>query len=115
MHDYDKSSKWLIGQYGDSILRLAGVRDVVSWRPLQAEVVQPRQLPDGLLEVRLAGRKEPVLFVLELATYPERRLSEQIVRDLMLVYLERRVLPEVVALVLHPKGKYRAAADLDRR
>ena len=31
-HQYDKSSKWLIQHYGDSILRLAGVRDFLAWR-----------------------------------------------------------------------------------
>src|SRR3982750_3457037 len=112
MHEYDRGSKWLIQHHGDAILRLAGIRDLVSWRALQAEVVQPRQLPDGLLEVRLAGRSDPDLFVLELATYPEPRLNEQIARDVMLVYLDRRVVPEVVALVLHPKGRFRAAHEL---
>jgi hypothetical protein len=112
MHDYDRGSKWLIQHHGDAILRLAGVGDLVSWRALQAEVVQPRQLPDGLLEVRMAGRSDPDLFVLELATYPEPRLSEQIARDVMLVYLDRRVVPEVVALVLHPKGQFRAGTEL---
>jgi hypothetical protein len=112
MHEYDRGSKWLIQHHGDSILRLAGIGDLISWRALQAEVVQPRQLPDGLLEVRLAGRTEPDLFVLELATYPEPRLSEQIARDVMLVYLDRRVVPEVMALVLHPKGQFRAGNDL---
>jgi predicted transposase YdaD len=112
MHEYDRGSKWLIQHHGDAILRLAGIRDLVSWRALQAEVVQPRQLPDGLLEVRLAGRSDPDLFVLELATYPELRLREQIARDVMLVYLDRRVVPEVVALVLHPKGRFRAGTKL---
>jgi hypothetical protein len=114
VQDYDKSSKWLIQHHGDSILRLAGVDDLVSWRPLQAEVVQPRQLPDGLLEGRRAGRDEPDLFILELATYPEQRLLEQVLRDMTLVYLDRRVLPEVLALILHPKGNLRAADALDR-
>jgi hypothetical protein len=112
MHEYDRGSKWLIQHHGDSILRLAGIGGLVSWRALQAEVVQPRQLPDGLLEVQLAGRGDSDLFVLELATYPEPRLSEQIARDVMLVYLDRRVLPGVVALVLHPKGKFRAGTEL---
>jgi hypothetical protein len=49
MHDYDKSSKWLIQHHGDSILRLAGVHDIESWRSVQAEQVQPRRLPDGLI------------------------------------------------------------------
>ena len=56
MHDYDRSSKWLIQHPGVSILRLGGVTGVQSWRPLQAELVQPRQTPDGLLEVHLADQ-----------------------------------------------------------
>ena len=113
MGEYDKSSKWLIEHHGDSILRLAGLHDVVSWRPLPAELVQPGQLPDGLLEVRLAGRDEPDLFILELATYPENRLLEQLARDSVLVYLNRRKLPEVLALVLHPKGKLRVSDAIE--
>ena len=80
MHDYDKTSKWLIQHHGDSILRLAGVADIAAWQPLQAEIVQPRQLPDGLLEVQRAGQAEPDLYVLELATYPDVRLLEQVLR-----------------------------------
>jgi len=112
VHDYDRGSKWMLQHHGGAVLRLAGVRDLVSWRALQAEVVQPRQLPDGLLEVRLAGRSDPDLCVLELATYPEARLTEQIARDVMLVYLDRRAVPEVVAVVLHPKGQFRVGTEL---
>jgi hypothetical protein len=61
MHQYDKSSKWLIQHHGDSILRLAGVLDIVSWQPLPAELVQSRRLPDGLIEVRRHGQAEPGL------------------------------------------------------
>jgi hypothetical protein len=50
MHEYDKSSKWLIEHHGDSILRLAGVRDIVAWKPLPADLVQSRRLPDGVIE-----------------------------------------------------------------
>jgi hypothetical protein len=113
MAEYDKSSKWLIQHHGDAILRLGGVGEIRSWRPLQAEVVQPRQLPDGLLEVELPGRDLPVLFVIELATYPEARLLEQLQRDMLQVYLDRRVLPEVLAIVLHPKGSLRIADQLE--
>ncbi len=63
MHEYDRSSKWLIQHHGDSILRLAGVRDIAEWRPLQAELVQPRRLPDGLIDVRCQGQAETVPFV----------------------------------------------------
>jgi hypothetical protein len=104
---YDKSSKWLIQHHGDSMLRLARVEKIEAWRPVQAEVVQPRQLPDGLLEVRLRGEPRDDLFLLEVATYPERRVGKQLTGDLMLVYLDRGELPEAVTLVLRPKGKYR--------
>jgi hypothetical protein len=69
------------------------------------EVVQPRQLPDGLLEVLLRGRKKFVPFVVELATYPEQRLVRQLVRNAMLVYLDRETLPEIIAVILRPKGR----------
>jgi hypothetical protein len=78
MHDdYDRSSKWILQHYGDAVLALGGVRKIRSWRALQAEVVQPRQLPDGFLEVFLEGQEEPDLHVVEIATYPEKRLVEQ--------------------------------------
>ncbi len=109
-HPYDRSSKWLIQHHGGSILRLANIDNVESWRPAQAEVVQPRQLPDGLLDVRLAGESEDDLFLLEVATFPERRIGDQLARDLMLVYLDRGRWPEALTLVLHPKGKVRAPA-----
>ena len=112
-HALDKGGKWLIEHHGDALLRLAGVRDIRAWRAVAAEVVQPGQLPDGLLEVLLAGRTAPVYFLLELATKAERRLTEQLVRDMMLVYLQRRVLPEVVAVILRRQGRYRAAADVE--
>jgi len=62
---YDKSSKWLIQHHGDSMLRLAKVARIAAWRPAQAEVVQPRQLPDGLLEVRLEDEPQDDLFLIE--------------------------------------------------
>jgi hypothetical protein len=111
--EYDKSSKWLLQHHGNALLTLAGVGEVKSWRALQAEVVQPRQLPDGLLEVQLAGASGLDLYVLELATYPDARIVEQVIRDMLLVYLDRRVLPEVVVIVLHPKGNLRVPQSWD--
>ena len=96
---YDKSSKWLIQHHGDSMLRLAKVERIAAWRPAQAEVVQPRRLPDGLLEVRLEGETEDDLFLVEVATYPERRVGQQMTDDLLLVYLDRGQLPEALTLV----------------
>ena len=106
MHDYDRSSKWIIQHHGDALLRLAGLAEIRAWRPLQAEVVQPRQLPDGLLEVEGLPGEQPDLFLIELATWLEPRLIEQLTRDVLLVFLDRRILPEAIAFVLHPgKGR----------
>ena len=110
MQDYDRSSKWLIEHYGASILRMAGVRDIATWKALQAELVQPRRLPDGLIEVRGQGQDTPDYYILEIATYPEARIAQQVVDDMALVYLDRRVLPEVVVLFLHPKGNVEATS-----
>jgi hypothetical protein len=59
-HDlYNRSSKWLIQHCGDALLRLAGVSGIRAWRALQAEVIQPRQLPDGVLEIYFEGKEDP--------------------------------------------------------
>lgn len=115
MGEYDRSSKWLIQHHGDSILRLAGVEAIASWKALQAEVVQPGQLPDGVIEVHHPDREEPTWYVVEIATYPERRIQDQLLRDALLVFLDRRALPEVVVLVLHPKGQLRPPIELTLR
>src|SRR5262245_18047994 len=112
MQEYDKSSKWLIQHHGNSILHLAGVRDIVPWRPLQAGLVQPRRLPDGLIEVWRRGRATTGLFIVEISTYPYARLAQQATRDAMLVYLDREILPEVLVLVLHSQGNQQAAGGL---
>ncbi len=109
LHEYDKSSKWLIQHHGDSILRLGGIREIESWKPIQAEIVQSRRLPDGLIEVQYRGRAEPDPLVLEIATYPEARVAEQVVGDTALVYMDRGVVPDVLVLFLRPRGKAAAA------
>ena len=58
------------------MLWLARVKNIRAGRPAQAELVQPRRLPDGLLEGRLEGETEDVPFLLEVTTYPERRVSQ---------------------------------------
>src|SRR5687768_14837887 len=103
---FDKSSKGLIEEQGASVLYLAGERSVLSCRALQAEVVQPRQLPDGLLEVTYAGRPEPSLVLVEVATYPEKRVPRQVYDDIMLVRQSRGVLPETVVFVLRQRGRF---------
>ncbi len=112
MQDYDKGSKWLIRRHGDSILRLSGARGLISWRAVQAEPVQPRRLPDGMIEARLRGRRRPVLYVLEVSTYPYTRLAKQAADDALLVFLERGIVPEIITLVLRPRGRKPILRDL---
>ncbi len=100
MKEYDKSSQWLIQHHGDSILRLAGVDNIASWRALSPEQVQPRRIPDGLLEVTLHGEAEPNFYLVEIESRPERRKLETLAEDLMLVWLDRKVLPELVVVFL---------------
>lgn len=115
MFEYDKSSKWYIQRHGDSLLRMAGVRDIETWTAMQAELVLPRQLPDGVLSVRERGRTEPDIYILEIATYPDARVPSQAVRDAALGFLQRNILPEVVVLFLHEKGNVPAADSIELR
>jgi len=112
---FDRGSKWMIGHHGDSLLHLAGAPRVRSWQALQAEVVHPRQLPDGLLEVFFEDRTDPDLVLVEVITYADQRVREQLVRDIGLVLIDRRTLPEVLTLVLHPRGHVQVGSQEELR
>jgi hypothetical protein len=112
---FDPSSKWLLEEHGAGILYLAGARSVVSCKARKAEVVQPRQLPDGLLEARFADRAEPGLVLVEVATYPEPRVVEQVTDDIRLVRQARGVLPEALVLCLRERGAYRVPQQTETR
>jgi hypothetical protein len=113
MFESDKSSKWYIQHHGDSLLRIFGVRDIAAWTALQAELVLPRQLPDGVLSVEERGRDERDIYILEIATFPDPRVPTQAVRDAAAGLLERGVLPEVLVLFLHKKGNVLAADSIE--
>jgi hypothetical protein len=103
----DKSSKWLIEHQARGILRLGGLRGVRQYRAGPAQIVQPSKLSDGLLEVTLDGRNKPLLVLIEVATYPDKRAERQALEDLTLAYHVLGRLPELLMLVLRPKGRYR--------
>jgi len=107
--DKDRSSKWLIHEHGDSILRLAGISGFRAWKAIAPELVAPRQFPDGVLDVFFANRSDPDPFILEIATFPEERVYEQVLRDALLVLLHRRVVPEVITLIQRPRGTLRVS------
>jgi hypothetical protein len=112
--DKDRSGKWLIGRHGDAILRLGGLTDFIAWKAVPPETVAPRRLPDGLLEVRFPGEPDPRLVLVEIETYPDRDVARQVLDDLMLLAVERRAVPEVVSLVLRPKGRAEAVGRDER-
>lgn len=98
---YDKASKWLIKHYGDSLLRLAGVRDLRSWEAVQAEVVQPRRQPDGTIKA-IVGDGEVRYFIFEVATDYKPSVADQMAEDMLHVLLEQKQLPRAILLVLDP-------------
>jgi hypothetical protein len=115
MHqDKDASSKWLIEHHGDAIVRLAGLPRPGTWKAVHPEVVQPRKTPDGLLELEFDEHPKPVRCVVEIATYGKTDLVEQLERDALLVFMDHRVLPDVVAVILHPAGGFRAPSAVER-
>ena len=113
MHEYDKCGKYMVQHHGNSIVWLGGVDDIVIWRALQAEPVQIRQLPDGVLEVWGPGQAEPDIFILEIATFPDARVPSQAVRDAAMIYLLKGIVPEVIVLYLHEKGHIPAADSVE--
>lgn len=109
----DRTAKWLLSHHGDSILRLAGIRGFLSCRPAAAELVAPRRWPDGILEVQYP--EGPDLVLVEIESYPDKDVDRQIAEDLEIVHLERGATPEVVCLILMPKGNLKAEGTATRR
>ncbi|OWK45304.1 hypothetical protein [Fimbriiglobus ruber] len=112
--DKDRSGKWLLTHHGDAILKLAGLDGFTTWRPLQPETVAPRRLADGLLEVRFPGEDQPTLVLVEIETYPSSDADRQVLEDLFLINLVRGVVPDVVMLVLRPKGNVEVSGVAER-
>jgi hypothetical protein len=105
--DKDKASKWLIAHEGGAILRMAGVTDLDRWQAGPGELVLPTKLPDGLILAWRGGRERPEPYVVEVVTYADRRDAEQALRDALLVYLVRGEVPNLLVLVLRPRGRVR--------
>lgn len=109
---YDASSKWLIETFASELLRIAGVGPIASVKLLPGELIQSRQLPDGLAEVRLVGQTDPVLCLIEINTFSYAATANELLDDVMLTYLNRRVVPEVIAITLHDRGNVRVSPNI---
>jgi hypothetical protein len=112
--DKDRSGKWLLGKHGGSVVRLAGITGFTSWRHLTSEVVAPRRLLDGLIELRFPNEPTPTLVLVEIESYADSDADRQVLDDLLLVAVERGAVPEVVSLVLKPKGNVRVTGTDER-
>jgi hypothetical protein len=107
--DKDRTGKWLIAHFGDSILKLAGIVGFESWSPVQSETVALKRLPDGLMELKYPGRNKPDLVLVEIETYPGSDADRQMLEDLEIVHLTRGIVPDSVMIVLSPKGNQTVA------
>jgi hypothetical protein len=104
---YDIGSKWLLQHYGKDVLRIGGLSNVVGTQPMPGEVVQNRRFPDGLLQAYLRDEPKPCHVLVEIATFPERRARKQAMNNLALAFSALGQLPDLLMLVLRPKGKFR--------
>jgi hypothetical protein len=104
---FDIGSKWLLHNQGKGALLVGGFMDVRRIEPMPGEIVQNRKYPDGLLRVYLNGERRPHHVLIEVATYPEERALQQALDDLTLSYQTLGHLPELLMLILRPKGRFR--------
>ena len=100
----DRSSEWLIEHHADSLLLVAGVTGFTSCKAVNPVMVHPKRVPDGLLEVEFPDHPTPSVFLVEVTTYPDKEERDQVMEDIALVLLERRVVPEVISIVLSTRG-----------
>jgi hypothetical protein len=72
-------------------------------------------LPDGLLEVMFPNRKVPDPFIIEIEAYSDRGILNQAVEDILLTRVERGVTPDVIVLILRPKGQVQVEHEFEER
>jgi hypothetical protein len=106
---FDIGSKWLLQNQGKAALLVGGFTGVQRIETMPGEVVQNRKYPDGLLRVYLAAERKPHYVLIEVATYSEKRALRQALDDLTLTYQTLGHLPELLMLILRPKGRFRIA------
>jgi hypothetical protein len=104
---FDMGSKWLLQYQGKSALFIGGFPRVERLEPMPGEIVQNRKYPDGLFNATFSGRRKPSHVLVEVATYAEKRVLRQALDDLAVAFAALRHVPELLMLVLRPKGKLR--------
>ena len=84
---------------------VAGVTGFTSCKAVNPVMVHPKRIPDGVLEVTFPEHPTPSVFLVEVTTYPDKEERDQVLEDIALILLERRVVPEVISIVLSARGK----------
>ena len=112
---FDIGSKWLLHNQGKGALLMGGLKGVRRIEPGPGEIAQSRKFPDGLLRVYFTGQRKPHYVLIEVATYSEERALKQALDDLTLAYSALGYLPELLMLVLRPKGRFRIAGKHEVR
>lgn len=105
---FDIDGKWLLENFGVSIIQLAAKVRPRRVLARAAQLVQQTQLPDGLLDVYFPGKTEPAPFLVELATRFEPRIVDQMSDDLSLAHKCLGKLPDGFVIILDPKAPLNA-------
>jgi len=66
------------------------------------------------MQVRFAEQLEFTLVLVEIESYPNADADRQVFEDVALIYLEHHQVPEVISLVLKPKGHQRVSGQCER-
>jgi len=101
----DFGSRWAIEHHADSLMKLAPLPAVESWRPTPTDTMIPRRIPDGLIDVKFRGHDEPTPLVFEIETQPSADADRQILEAILLVRLARRTFPDALLVLLKPAGQ----------
>ncbi len=112
---FDISSKWMLHNQGKGVLLVGGLKGVRHIEPMPGEIVQTRKYPDGLLKVYLGKETKPNHVLVEIATYSEKRALKQALDDLALAYSVLGHLPDLLMLILRPKGTFRISGEYEVR
>ena len=112
---YDICSHWMLHNQGKGALLVGGLKNVSRIEPGPGEIAQTRKFPDSLLRVYFTGERKPHYVLVEVATYPEERALTQALDDLTLSYAALGYLPELLMLILAPKGNLRIGGQHEVR
>lgn len=100
----DRCMNWLALKHPRAMLSASGVTNITSCKSLHGVLTFPKVIPDGMFEAQIAGEEKKRYYVVEVTTYPDKEECDQVLRAVSLIFLAFEVVPDVISLVLAPKG-----------